>query len=265
MGAVERQAAKRHGAAVPHEAVADCFQDLARGAGEAQAVIVPVENAVRNPGRGEDVAVEDERHAAPRGHGQGGVAPGKIARQAGAPIAVEAEALHGQRREEESMAVEGRRQAERRPAVPRPDVGETRLELEIGVIKLELHAARPGLVVCGPGLDRERSDIPSPAGIFLDEIEAQARLLHDVFGHERIGLESAGRGGIGPDGLDFEVQKRALALEAGGQRPEEKKSEERPLSHDPPRRREFPGSGPATARLRHRKRSAPGKPPLPRS
>ena len=90
------------------------------------------------------------------------------------------------------MVIESVGQAERRPAVPGPDVGEAGLQTEEGVEELGLEVMVALLVVGQAGLDGQDTDVAAPPGEPLDEVEADRRLLHDIIRHQGEELERAG-------------------------------------------------------------------------
>ncbi len=59
---------------------------------------------------------------------------------------------------------------------------------------------------------------PAPAAEPMDEVETEARLLHDLLGREREELEAAGSGRIRARRLELEIQERRLGPQAAGER-----------------------------------------------
>ncbi len=114
---------------------------------------------MENAGGRQVIALEIERHAAARGQRSGGAAPGEVPFEPDAPIPVEAVPEHGRVGQEKGVVVEDGRQSEGRPVVPGPDIGESRLEAEIGVIELGLELMLALLVVGQPGLDGQDADV----------------------------------------------------------------------------------------------------------
>jgi hypothetical protein len=168
------------------------------------------------------------------------------------------------------MAVEGVGQPQRRAAVAGPDVGEAGLQTEERVVKLRLEAVVTLLVISQAGLDGQHADIAAFSGEPLNEIEAEARLLHDVLGHQREELERTGSSGIRPDGLELEVEKSALGMEAGrGQHSEKDNGYDQLPAHGLSLLRGHAGFrsrvgiaprlSAGTVRVRHRRRCGPGR------
>ena len=100
--------------------------------------------------------------------------------------------------------------------MPGPDVGETGLQTEEGVEELGFELVLALLVIGQAGLDGQHADITAFPGEPLDEIEADARLLHDIVRHQGKELERAGRCGVSPDHLELEIEERRLGAEAAG-------------------------------------------------
>ncbi len=227
-----------------HDLVAHRLENLAPCARDADAVVVPRENASRNARRGEPVPLELERHAGAGRERSGGVPPLEIAIEPRAPVAVEAVTVHRERLEKERVAVEIRREPEGRPVMADPKIGESGFILEEGVVDLELELAL-GLAVIGDAdLKRERPEIPSPAGEPPEVVETDARLLHGLFLRRRIIDGAACRRRPAADGLGLEVEEGAL----GAPRERREKEKRGDGARRAPRRRNMFRGGAAAGR-----------------
>ena len=114
------------------------------------------------------------------------------------------------------MIVEDGREAEGGTVVPDPDIGELRLETEIGVVELGLEPMAAFLVVDQRALDGQDADaVPALRRWTKSKPMPGFCMISSAVSEKQ--LDGIGRRGIRGDGLEFEVEERVLGPEAAGE------------------------------------------------